>query len=136
MRKIQPLLTITSLLLLVFNGHAQSKSQPDGTIVEQTACGPYPYATYEQYFETRKRRFAEEVEAARSEGFRVELPKDFAPLLVTKEEFARRKAYTGFECQRIKYMSDGLKVVGFDAIGLLRILDQRLCSHRVAISRQ
>src|SRR5262245_8394956 len=113
MRKIQPLLTITFLLLLAFNAHSQSKSQPDGAIVEQTACGPYPYTTYEQYVETRKRRFAEEVEAAKSEGFRMEMPKDFTPLLVTKEEFAERKAYTGFECQRIKYMSDRLKVVGF-----------------------
>ncbi|HEV8487233.1 MAG TPA: hypothetical protein VGV87_27040 [Blastocatellia bacterium] len=33
--------------------------------------------------------------------------------LLSKEEFERQKAYVGFECLRIKYMSDGLKVVGF-----------------------
>jgi dipeptidyl aminopeptidase/acylaminoacyl peptidase len=113
MRKIQSLLIITFLLLLAFNAHAQSKAQPDGSIVEQTPCGPYPYAAYEQYVETRKRRFVEDVEEAKSEGFRKEMPKDFTSLFVTKEEFEKRKAYAGFECQRIKYMSDGLKVVGF-----------------------
>ena len=41
------------------------------------------------------------------------MPKDITPLLMAKEEFANRKAHVGFECQRIKYMSDGLKVSGF-----------------------
>lgn len=113
MKKIHPLLSITFLFLLAFNAFAQSKVQADGTIVEQVPCAPYPFATYEQYVEARKSRFAEEVAAAKTEGFRMEMPKDFTPLLMTKEEFAKRKAYTGFECQRIKYMSDGLKVVGF-----------------------
>jgi dipeptidyl aminopeptidase/acylaminoacyl peptidase len=113
MKKIQSLLTISLLLLLVGNAFAQSTPQPDGTIVEQTQCGPYPYTSYEQYVETRKTRFAEEVEAAKREGFRMGMPKDFSSLLMTKEEFAKRKAYAGFECQRIKYMSDGLKVVGY-----------------------
>ncbi len=38
---------------------------------------------------------------------------DFAASLLNKKEFERRKAYKGFECRRIKYLSDGLKVVGF-----------------------
>lgn len=113
MRKIQSLLTIKFLLLLAFNAGAQSKPQPDGTVVEQMPCEPYPSATYEQYVEARKSRFAEELAAAKSEGFRMEMPRDFTPMLMTKEEFVKRKAYAAFECQRIKYLSDGLKVVGF-----------------------
>ncbi len=36
----------------------------------------------------------------------------FAKRVLSKEDFQQRKAFAGFECQRIKYMSDGLKVVG------------------------
>jgi dipeptidyl aminopeptidase/acylaminoacyl peptidase len=113
MRKIQALLSITFLFLLASNTAAQSKAQPDGTLVEQTPCAPNPVETYEQYVEGRKRGFSEEIEFARREGFRMEMPKDFTPFLLTKEEFDKRTAYAGFECARIKYMSDGLRVVGF-----------------------
>ena len=60
MRKILPFLAITFLLLLAFNAGGQSKDQADGTIVEQVPCAPYPFATYEQYVEARKSRFAED----------------------------------------------------------------------------
>lgn len=104
--------TIALLLSVAVNATGQSQPLPDGTIVEQTACAPNT-TTYEQYVENRKNSFAAEVEAAKEEGFRIEMPKDFSLLLMSKEEFEKRKAYAGFECQRIKYMSDGLKVVGF-----------------------
>lgn len=113
MRKIQSLLTIIFLLLLASNAVAQGKVQADGTIIEQMPCAPSPAQTYEQYIERRKRVFLEEMELAKREGFRMEMPKDFTPLFLTKEEFARHRAYAGFECQRIKYLSDGLKVAGF-----------------------
>jgi dipeptidyl aminopeptidase/acylaminoacyl peptidase len=113
MSKIQSSLTIAFLLLLASTAVAQGKAQSDGTIIEQTPCAPSPVIGYEQYVEGRKRRFVEEVELAKSEGFRMEMPTDFTPLLLTEQEFDKRKAYAGFECLRIKYTSDGLKVVGF-----------------------
>ena len=115
MRKTQSILTLTFLLLLSSSAIAQSQPQPDGRIVELMACAPFPYAgaSYEQYSEDWKRLYAAEVEASREEGFRMEMPKDFTQLLVPREEFEKRKAYAGFECQRLKYLSDGLKVVGF-----------------------
>ena len=60
-----------------------------------------------------KRGQAAEVEAAKREGFRMETPADISPGLLSRAEFERRRAYVGFECRRITYLSDGLKVVGF-----------------------
>lgn len=106
MRKAQFLLVAAFLFLCASSAGAQN----NGTIVEQMPCTPNPVSTYEQYLESSKRGFAGEVEAARQEGFRIEMPKG---QLLSKEEFEREKAYSGFECRRIKYLSDGLKVVGF-----------------------
>ena len=35
------------------------------------------------------------------------------PLLPSREEFEKRRAYQGFECERITYLSDGLTVTGY-----------------------
>ncbi|MGI8638910.1 MAG: alpha/beta hydrolase family protein [Pyrinomonadaceae bacterium] len=43
----------------------------------------------------------------------MENPADLSKYLLSKDEFERRKKYKGFECRRIKYMSDGLRVVGY-----------------------
>jgi hypothetical protein len=32
---------------------------------------------------------------------------------LSKEELERQESFTGYGCQRIKYLSDGFKVVGF-----------------------
>ncbi|MFN2596280.1 MAG: alpha/beta hydrolase family protein [Pyrinomonadaceae bacterium] len=63
--------------------------------------------------ESAKRAFADEVETAKRAGFKMEMPANFTAHLLGKEEFEREKAYAGFECRRITYMSDGLKVAGF-----------------------
>jgi dipeptidyl aminopeptidase/acylaminoacyl peptidase len=92
---------------------AQSAPQSDGTLIEQAACPPHTVGTYEQYAEGAKSGYARQIETAKSGGVRLEAPSDFSKLLLSREEFERRKAYTGVVCQRIKYMSDGLKVVGY-----------------------
>jgi hypothetical protein len=55
---------------------AQNGTLRDGTIVEQTPCAPNPVRTYEQYVEAFKRVQAAEVEAAKREGFGLEIPAD------------------------------------------------------------
>jgi len=85
----------------------------DGALIEQTPCPPNPLRTYEQYVELRRSRLASEVEAAKREGFRRDMPADLTPLLISREDFAKRIAYEGFECSRIRYASDGLAVVGY-----------------------
>ena len=113
MRKARCWLIVAIFLLCTSGVAAQNDTLRDGTIVEQTPCAPNPVRTYEQYVEAFKRGQAAEVEAAKREGFRMEIPADISQGLVSREEFERRRAYAGFECRRITYLSDGLKVVGF-----------------------
>jgi dipeptidyl aminopeptidase/acylaminoacyl peptidase len=113
MRNARFLLTVALLFLCISGAAAQNPALSDGTIVEQTPCAPSSVSTYEQYAEAFKRFQTREVEAAQREGFHMELPTDISPRLVNREEFERRRAYAGFECRRIMYLSDGLKVVGF-----------------------
>lgn len=101
------------LLCLAASGAAAQKDAPtDGTLVEQTPCPP-DTTTYEQYVEAAKSFYSREVEAAAQEGFRIKAPADPAKGLLSKEDFERQRAYEGFECRRIQYLSDDLKVVGF-----------------------
>jgi dipeptidyl aminopeptidase/acylaminoacyl peptidase len=107
-------LLIVAIFLRCTAGVAvQHDAVSDGTIVEHTPCAPNPVRTYAQYVEAFKRRQAAEVEAATREGFRLALPTDISSGLVSREEFERLRAYVGFECHRLTYLSDGLKVVGF-----------------------
>lgn len=99
--------------LIIFGNAAYSQAKPDGAIVEQTACPPNQVGTYEQYVEAAKSGYARTIESAKKDGIKLEMPADFSKRVLSREEFERRKAYTGVDCQRIKYMSDGLKVVGY-----------------------
>ena len=109
MRKAHFLLTVAFLLLCVSGAVAQG----NGVIVENVPCAANTVGTFEQYVESSKKAYVEEVGSAKSEGFTMENPADLAKYLLSKDEFERRKSYKGFECQRIKYLSDGLKVVGY-----------------------
>jgi dipeptidyl aminopeptidase/acylaminoacyl peptidase len=113
MRNARFLLTVALVLLGISSAAAQHAALSDGTVVEHTPCAPSSVRTYEQYVEAVQRFHTREVDAARREGFRLEMPTDMAPRLVSREEFERRRAYAGFECRRLVYLSDGLKVVGF-----------------------
>lgn len=99
--------------LLVILMPAIIAAQTDGTIVEQTVCLPNVVGTYEQYVEAAKSGYVRTIENAKREGIRLEMPNDFSKRLLSREEFERRKTYTGIDCRRIKYLSDGLKVVGY-----------------------
>jgi dipeptidyl aminopeptidase/acylaminoacyl peptidase len=68
--------------------------------------------SYDAYAERWRSRLAWEAEAAKKEGFPFEMP-DLSTILISREEFAKRLAYAGFECWRIRYGSDGLAVVGY-----------------------
>jgi dipeptidyl aminopeptidase/acylaminoacyl peptidase len=116
MRIVQFLLTLALLAFTLSSAPAviaQSAPQRDGTIVEQAACPPKAVGTYEQYVEAAKGGYARQIEAAQGAGARLALPIDYSKSLLSREDFERRKSYSGVVCQRIKYMSDGLKVVGY-----------------------
>jgi dipeptidyl aminopeptidase/acylaminoacyl peptidase len=111
MKKAQILFAVILVCLCVFTARAQATAQ-NGAIIEQGACWADPFVGYEQYVGAMRARFARETDAAKAEGFQRDYMADFTKRLFSKEDFERRKAFAGLECQRVKYMSDGLKVVG------------------------
>ena len=107
-----PLIALTFLLLCVSSAIARNSAADSGVIVEQTPCTPNS-VTYEQFLERFKQRQTEDVEAAKREGVTIKPDLRLISRLPSKDEYERRRTYVGFECQRIKYLSDGLKVVGY-----------------------
>jgi dipeptidyl aminopeptidase/acylaminoacyl peptidase len=101
-----------ALLFIFAAGALAAQPLPDGTIVENTPCPANPTETYEQYLAGVKKFFAEEIESARHEGFTMVVPERLFENLRDRKTFDRARAYAGFECRQIKYMSDGLKVAG------------------------
>lgn len=112
MRKACFLMIIAFLFLSASGVIAQGKSN-DGTIVETAPCPVKPKRTYEQYSEEVKKRSEQEVFEAKREGVNWNFERDFRGRLLSKEEFERRESFADYDCQKIKYLSDGLKVVGF-----------------------
>jgi dipeptidyl aminopeptidase/acylaminoacyl peptidase len=113
MRKSSSLSVIALLLFGVFTAaQAQTKS-PDGTIVENNPCAAPAKRTYEQYLNEQKASLEEEVKNAAGEGYKVNYLDNFDRFVFSREEFDRRQSFADYECRKIKYMSDGLRVVGF-----------------------
>jgi dipeptidyl aminopeptidase/acylaminoacyl peptidase len=100
------------LLLLVFLAPLAPAQPADGTLLESTPC-PANTTTYNEYVKTALAEVAEEANAAQKEGLTMEVPPDYPSRLLTREEYEKRRAYKGFECRRIVYASDGLRVAGY-----------------------
>jgi hypothetical protein len=100
------------LLLCASSAIARNNTADSGIIVEQTPCIPNS-VSYEQFLERFKQRQTQDVEAAKREGISLEPDHRLISRLPSKDEYERRRTYAGLECQRIKYLSDGLKVVGY-----------------------
>jgi dipeptidyl aminopeptidase/acylaminoacyl peptidase len=112
MRKTLSLISLTILLLCFSSAIARSSPAENGVIIEQTPCTPNS-VTYEQFLERFKQRQTQDVEAAKREGVTIEPDPRLISRLPSRDEYERRRAYAGFECRRIKYLSDGLKVFGY-----------------------
>jgi len=84
----------------------------DGTLVERTACAPNTL-TYERWLRGYERGYDGEAAEARRLGIAMQPFATLKAQLPAREEFERRRAYQGFECQRLIYLSDGLKVVAY-----------------------
>lgn len=110
MKRFLRLIVISiSLGNFVFAQTSTVAAQNDGAIVENTVCPAVPKRAYEQYVEEVKKQT---IETARLQNLKLDLS-DFAAKVLGKEEYERRQSFSDYECQRIKYRSDGLKVVGF-----------------------
>lgn len=109
--RLRWLLVLPTLLFAVLVAAAPASGRADGTIVRYERCPADPVMTYEQYLERQKASDAEEVESARKEGH-VYVPSPAAYL--SREQFsARAREATQIDCQRLRYLSDGLEVVAF-----------------------
>ncbi len=105
--------SIIAFLLFFVSASAAQTRPGDGAIVESKPCAAAPKRTYEQYREDTKKRSEEEVFEANREGVKWDFERDFRGRLMPREEFERRENFTAYDCRKIKYISDGLKVVGF-----------------------
>ena len=101
------------LLLGVAVATSAQTAPSDGMLVETTPCAAPAKRTYEQYLTQQRASLEADIQAAAREGYTVSYLDSFDRFVLSREEFARRESFADYECQKIKYMSDGLKVVGF-----------------------
>lgn len=97
---------------LLSTAAAQSE-RTKGSIVESTPCVLPAKRSYEQYVRQQKTVMERESGSAAAEGFRFSYMPNFERFLLSREEFEKREAFSDFECEKIKYLSDGLQVAGF-----------------------
>lgn len=84
----------------------------NGTIIQQSTC-QFKQRDYAKFIEKYQQNYLFEFKQARSKGIVMQSWEQLRPCLPTPKEYERKKAYVGFECQRIKYWSDGLKIFGY-----------------------
>lgn len=113
MRRTSSLTVIGLLLFGVFiAAQAQTKSL-DGTLVEDAPCATSAKKTYEQYLKEQRASVEGESQTGAAAAFKANYLKNFDRFVSSREEFERRESFADYECRKIKYLSDGLKVVGF-----------------------
>jgi dipeptidyl aminopeptidase/acylaminoacyl peptidase len=83
----------------------------DGEIVATAPCAARPEQSYAEYLKQTKRRGKGDVQAAIEEDFKAKAPPRV--YLLSKDEFAERTAFAGFECLQIRYLSDGMEIMGY-----------------------
>jgi dipeptidyl aminopeptidase/acylaminoacyl peptidase len=103
------------VMVLTFSspGITARTASRDGEIVLQEPCVSKPIESYQQYVQSFQASYSEEVAAAKAEGFEMNALTNPERLLPSPVDFARMKAYRGFECTQIKYLSDGLQIMAF-----------------------
>ena len=113
LRAAAALLATATILAPAHVARAQAGHPADGTIVEESACPPRPRQSYEQYVAATIAAYRRQVDAARQPDSTVRMPADSTSLVLGRAEFEMREGYDGIDCRRIRYMSDGLRVVGY-----------------------
>lgn len=86
-------------------------AQTDGTPIEQSPCPPKIAVITSNTLRRQKAAIRERLRAPKP-GINLEVPGDLSKRILSAEACEQRKAYAGIDCQRIKYLSDGLIVKG------------------------
>ena len=87
-----------------------SEAVPDA-IIAREAC-PARDPDYDDYRSRQMANYRQEAAAARAQGLAMKPPAEAEAAILSAEEYAARGA-PGVACERIVYLSDGLKVVGY-----------------------
>ena len=81
-------------------------------VVNQEACASKKLP-YEEFVQRSRMGYEQEVQSAAKIGISMLAPEERLKALPSRETYDQRLNHSGFECTRITYMSDGLKVIGF-----------------------
>ena len=115
MRRSPVVICMFLTLVSMSHGHAQPAppGTSNGTIVDQHPCAPVP-GTYENYVDVGKKGYATEYEAARRAAPCPDAARGSVSCnpCTPARNLQSARQHQGFECVRITYLSDELKVVG------------------------
>ena len=81
-------------------------------IVSQDTC-PSQKRTYEEFLQRIRTGYEEEVQLAARIGIGMPAVEERLKAVPDRETYEKRLAHTGFECIKMTYLSDGVKVIGF-----------------------
>jgi dipeptidyl aminopeptidase/acylaminoacyl peptidase len=112
MIRMIPLVILLAAFLLPLAAAGAVPPGLDGSLVEQTLCPPNR-VSYERWLRGTERGYRQEVAEARRAGVAMQPFEAVAPRLLSREEYEHRRAYEGFECRRLTYWSDGLRVTAY-----------------------
>ncbi len=103
-----------AVLTLAAIGAASPRAQslPDGTLVKQEACSTRKQG-YDDFVKASTAGYLLEAQAAQKAGVIMPAAEAFRKSLLDRDTYAQRTAHQGFECSKITYLSDGLKVTGY-----------------------
>lgn len=104
-----------SLLALTSAISAQADARDvrrDGQLLSREAC-TMPGSAYEEYRQRTADQWRKDEAAARALGLAIRPLDQFLAALPSEDEYLARKAYKGFQCERLVYASDGLRVVAY-----------------------
>lgn len=102
---------ITVLLPLCFLGTCAALDTTPAVIHQET-CSSKKLA-YEEFVERSRIGYEHELQSAARIGVSMPATEDRLKALPSREAYDQRLIHSGFECIKITYRSDGLKVIGF-----------------------
>lgn len=93
--------------------HAADGVTPrDGRLLSREPCAPGG-SSYTDYRRRSADQWRSDEAGARAKGLKIRPLEEFLAAAPSEAEYAARKAYAGFQCERLTYSSDGLRVVAF-----------------------
>ncbi len=84
----------------------------NGTIIKQSNC-QFKQQDYAKFIEKYQQQHLFELKQAQQRGVVMQPWEQLKPSIPTQAEYEHKIAYKNFECQRIKYWSNSLKVFGY-----------------------